>query len=134
MTSLSLIAVPVLLDSIPSTPQLLHAWTRMYHYGHLALPTMAVGTLGLWTYTAAKKRRSSTALAAGAVTVLMIPFTWIFMTAINNELFRLEAAGSEGVGGEEARVLVGVWARWHLVRSVFPLAGAAVGGFVVLRG
>lgn len=99
MTSLSLIAIPVFLDSIPSTPQLFHAWACMYYYGHQALPTMAIGTLGLWTYTAVKrcsaKKPWRMSALAGVITVLMLPFTWLVMLPTNNELFRLEAAGSQ---------------------------------------
>jgi len=133
MTSLSLIAVPVFLDSIPSAPQLFHTWARMYYYGHQALPTMAVGTLGLWTYTVVKRRSAKkpwrTFALAGAITVLMLPFTWLVMVPTNNELFRLEAAGSEigSVTFGDARALVVSWAWMHLARSVFPLAGAILG-------
>lgn len=40
MMSLSGIAVSVLLETAVDAPQSLYAWTRMYHYGHLALPKM----------------------------------------------------------------------------------------------
>lgn len=149
MASLSLIAVPVLLDTVPSTsaPLLLRAWARMYHYGHLALPAMAIGTLGLWLHTAATatgaKQRRTAALVAGVVTVLMVPFTWVFMIGTNNELFRLEAAAAAAAARSErvmeigdgagVRALVALWARWHLARSVFPLAGAVVGAVAVVR-
>lgn len=140
MTSLSLVAVPVFLDSITSAPQLFQAWARMYHYGHQAMPTMAVGTLVLWTYVALKRRGANkpwrTPALAGAITVLMLPFTWLVMVPTNNELFRLEAAGAEigSVTLGEARALVVSWAWMHLTRSVFPLAGAVLGAVATFRG
>lgn len=133
MTSLSLVAVPVLLDSISSAPQLFHGWARMYHYGHQALPTMAVGTFSLWMYTAIKRRSAKKPwwifALAGVTTVLMLPFTWLIMVPTNNQLFRLEAAGSE-VGSVTlgyAKELVVSWSWMHLARSLFPLAGAILG-------
>ena len=140
MTSLSLVAIPVFLDSIASAPQLFQAWARMYHYGHQAMPAMAVGTLGLWTYAALKRRGAKEpwrALAlAGATTALMLPFTWLVMVPTNNELFRLEAVGTEigNVTLGEARALVESWAGMHLARSVFPLAGAVMGAVATFRG
>ena len=138
MASLSLIAIPVFLDSIPSAPQLFHAWERMYHYGHQALPAISVGTLSLWVYAAAKRRAAikpwQLCALAGAVTVLMIPFTLIFMVPTNNELFRLEAAGSDigSVTVEDARALVVSWAWMHLTRAVFPLIGTILGAIATL--
>ncbi|KFA71135.1 hypothetical protein S40288_04512 [Stachybotrys chartarum IBT 40288] len=139
MASLSLIAVPVFLDSTTSAPQLFHTWTRMYHYGHQALPTMAVGTLSLWTYVAIRRRRIRkdwhVFALAGVVTVLMLPFTWLVMVPTNNTLFGLEAAGSDlgNVTLTDGKMLVVSWAWMHLARSVFPLAGAALGAAATFR-
>lgn len=140
MASLSLIAIPVFLDTITRAPQLFHAWERMYHYGHQALPTMSVGALGLWAYAAAKRRAAKEpwrlCALAGATTVLMVPFTWLVMVPTNNELFRLAAAGSDlgAVTIEDARALVVSWARMHLTRAAFPLAGVALGAVATFAG
>lgn len=140
MTSLSLVAVPVLLDSISSAPQLFHAWARMYHYGHQALPTMAVGTFSLWMYVAAKRRSAKKpwrmSALAGLTTVFMLPFTWLVMVPTNNELFGLEAAGSEigNVTLGQAKELVVSWSWMHLARSVFPLGGAILGAVATFGG
>lgn len=137
MTSLSLIAIPVFLDSITRPPQLFYAWERMYHYGHQALPTMSVGAFSLWVYAAAKRRGGKQpwrlCALAGATTVLMVPFTWFFMVPTNNELFRLAAGGSDmrGVTIEDGRTLVVSWARMHLTRAAFPLAGAIFGAIAI---
>lgn len=123
--SLSLMAVPVLLDTTTNAPQLYHQWARMYHYGHQVLPTAAVATFLLYTYTAVKKhneekkkekkkqKKTTTPwaggwaggwagpvfLLAGVTTLSILPFTWIFMLGTNNELFRLEAEAMSSAAG-----------------------------------
>lgn len=132
--SLSLMAIPVLLDTTTQAPQLFHQWVRMYHYGHQVLPTMAVGTFLLYTYTSIKKRSAKKSWAvftlAGVTTLSILPFTWIFMVPTNNELFRLEAVSKaeplvKGIG--EAKELVVKWGWLHFTRSLLPLIGAVLG-------
>ncbi|KAG6355442.1 hypothetical protein INS49_003404 [Diaporthe citri] len=125
MLSLSGIAVPVLLETATDAPQLLCAWTRMYHYGHLALPTMGVGACLLYLSAAWRTSKSRGALAAAAlVTVAMVPFTWVFMGPLNGELFRLQAASTTdpaAIGLEGVRDMVIWWSRLHVTRSLMPL-------------
>ncbi|KAK8050742.1 hypothetical protein PG994_012472 [Apiospora phragmitis] len=130
--SLSGIAVPVLLEASRDIPQLAYAWTRMYHYGHLALPTMGVGTCLLYLVSAYRSRKGRATLFAAAVaTVAMVPFTWVFMTPTNNQLFGLEAAAAAGTTGllslDEVRDLIVWWSRLHITRSLMPLLGAMLG-------
>lgn len=132
--SLSLMAVPVLLDTTTQAPQLFHQWARMYHYGHQVLPTMAVGTFLLYSYTSMKKRRAKKSWGvltlAGVTTLSILPFTWIFMVPTNNELFRLEALSKVEPlvkGIDEAKELVVKWSWLHLTRSLLPLIGAILG-------
>lgn len=134
MTSLSLIAVPVLLETTTQAPQLFHQWVRLYHYGHQALPTMAVGTFLLYIYTSIKKRRARKSWGlfalAGVTTLSILPFTWIFMVPTNNELFRLEVVSKAEPlvkGIVEAKELVVKWSWLHLTRSMFPLVGTVLG-------
>lgn len=143
MTSLSFIAVPVFLDTTERPTQLLHQWATMYYYGHKALPTLSVGVCALHLYMASRKKRQGTqrrgrpaiSVLAGVSTVLMLPFTWLFMMPTNDELFRLEAssrAAPSGVFDVEAadvRGLVGHWAQLHAIRCLFPLTGAILGIF-----
>lgn len=140
MMSLSLITVPVFLETTTQASQLLPQWARMYYYGHRVLPTMAIGIFLLYSYTSFKKRRarnSSIIFAlAGVMTLGMIPFTFLFMVPTNNELFRLEAASkaeplAEGIG--EAERLVIYWGRLHIIRSLFPLTGAILGTVGTLK-
>lgn len=132
--SLSLMAVPVLLDTTTQAPQLVHQWVRMYHYGHQVLPSMAIGVFLLYSYTSAKKRgaRKSWGIfaLAGLTTMSILPFTWIFMVPTNNELFRLEEVSKARPFVkeiDEAKGLVVRWSWLHFTRSLLPLAGAIMG-------
>ncbi|MCJ1247984.1 Anthrone oxygenase AgnL2 [Trapelia coarctata] len=133
MMSLSLMAIPVFLDTTTQPSQLFHQWVRMYHYGHQVLPTMAVATFLLYAYAAISKGAAKNPWAvfvvAGATTVSMLPFTWIFMVPTNEILFRLEGESKAALVAslDEAQELVKTWSWLHLVRSLFPLAGALLG-------
>ncbi|KAG8169730.1 hypothetical protein KVR01_000475 [Diaporthe batatas] len=143
MASLSLIAVPVFMDTTGDATQLVHQWARMYEYGHKAMPTISVGVCILHVYMAASKKRRGDldrgrrvfSALAGVSTVLMLPFTWLFMVPTNNELFRLEALsrmespGAFDLRGADVKGLVGHWAELHAIRCIFPLAGAVLGMF-----
>ena len=132
--SLSLVAVPVLLDTTTQAPQLFNQWARMYHYGHQVLPTMAIGTFLLYSYTSARKCSAKKPwgyfLVAGVTTMSILPFTWIFMVPTNNELFRLEEVSKaepsvRAIAG--AKELVVHWSWLHFARSLLPLGGAIMG-------
>ena len=139
MMSLSLMAVPVFLETTSKSSQLFYQWTRMYHYGHQVLPGMAITTLALYGYAAFSRRATKRAwivyALAGIITISMLPFTWIFMVPTNNTLFRLEvenrAASLSSI--DYAQDLVRHWSWLHLLRSLFPLAGAALGLTATLR-
>jgi hypothetical protein len=77
----------------------------------------------------AAKRPWGIFAVAGAVTVAMLPFTWIFMAPTNNVLFDLEAKSKSAVvtGIAEAQSLLRKWRLLHIARSIFPLAGAVIG-------
>ena len=129
--SLSLMAIPVLLDTTSHAPQLFHQWVRMYHYGHQVLPSLAVGVFFLYGYTSIKKRNTrkpwGTYIVAGLITMSILPFTWIFMVPTNNKLFRLEEVSKVQpmvMNIDEAKKLVVKWSWLHLTRSLLPLVGA----------
>ncbi|KAI4159434.1 MAG: hypothetical protein LQ342_006604 [Letrouitia transgressa] len=134
MMSLSVIAVPVLLDTNTQASQLFQQWARIYHYGHLALPTLAIVVFFLYTYVSFNKRSAKQPWAglalAGVTTLGVMPFTFIFMIPRNNELFRLESASKidpSVKGIIEARELVVKWSWLHFTRSLLPLTGAIIG-------
>lgn len=131
MMSLSGIAVPVLLETADNASQLLYAWTRMYHYGHLALPTMSITTCLLYLVASWKTKRGRGALMAAAlITVAMVPFTWVFMGPLNEKLFHLQAASTSDLAEtrlKSVRDMIVWWSRLHVMRSLMPLAGALLG-------
>lgn len=134
MTSLSMISVPVLLETATDSPQLLRQWSRMYHYGHLTMPSMAVGTLLLHACTALQLRALGKPwwifACAGAATIAIAPFTWTVMGGTNGELFeRLERASSKENAAADLQEIKGLMKHWswlHLMRSMLPLAGTAL--------
>jgi hypothetical protein len=133
MMSISVITVPVLLDTTNDPSHMFRQWACTYHYGLRIFPTMAVATFLLYCYTAIRKRatgrRWRVFAVAGATTILMVPFTWIFMAPTNNTLFRLENESKVASVANlaEAQELVIKWSWLHVVRSLFPLAGAILG-------
>lgn len=136
MMSLCFITVPVLLDLANDPTVLVSQWRRMYWYGHKTMPVLAIGTFVLYASLCIQRlraRRSWGVLAlAAAITMTMLPFTWVVMAPTNNTLFRLDAEGQLGsltIGTEEAKDLVVKWARLHFMRCLFPLSGALIGTF-----
>lgn len=131
--SLSLMAVPVMLDTTKTSPQLYHQWAQMYYYGRRVFPYMAVTTFMLYGYISIRRRAAKRSWAifvvAGVVTAAMVPFTWAFMAPTNNVLFELEAKSKDAVvtGIAEAQSLLRKWSLLHIARSFFPLAGAVIG-------
>jgi hypothetical protein len=129
MMSISLLAVPTCLDTALSSTQLCHMWERVFHYGHRALPALALAAGGLYVSIGFRERSKRwPMMIAGLATVSIMPFTWIFMFPTNDRLFAMVAAGDANPPSfVEARSLVVRWCRLHLTRSMFPLIGAVVG-------
>ena len=132
--NLSLMIIPLFLDTNTQPAHLLTQWVRLYHYGHLVLPSMAIATFLIHAYTVAGKRASGKPwiayAAAGVVTVSIIPFTLIVMAPTNETLLRLEKeirADAAVATLDQVRELVMRWGRMHFVRSLFPLVGAVLG-------
>lgn len=136
---LSLVAVPVFLDTDTEPSQLLTQFVRLYHYGHRLMPSMAVATFLLYGFASVKKRASGrpwlVQLLAGATTMIMVPFTWVVMAPTNNTLFQLDDQSSVDAAVDLGRVQMYImkWGRLHVVRSLFPLAGAILGGTSLLQ-
>lgn len=147
MTSLSAMPVPVFLDTNTDAAHMLRQWVRMYHYGHIYMPALCVATCGIYAYAARDSRACSLRYAlAAAVTLAMVPFTWLFMAPTNSTLFRLEEEaswGGSGIEGTGAAVgvaqlgyvqeLVVRWGWLHLARCLFPVAGAALGWTGIMK-
>lgn len=90
MISLSTITIPVFLDTDTEPAHLLRHWARLYHYGHIYMPTLCVTTFALYAFTAirhssnGKKWRNY--VIAGLTTITMVPFTWLVMVPTNDNL------------------------------------------------
>lgn len=138
MSTLSTITISACLQTNTDPAQLIRQWFRLYHYGHLSAPPMAIATAAMYAYTAlgnrADGRRWELLAAAGAATFSMMPFTLGIMMPTNYALFRLEkkAESGEGLKMERVRPLVVRWGWMHLVRSLFPLAGVLIGISAIL--
>jgi hypothetical protein len=134
MLCLSGVVIPVFLDTITDSTQLLHQWVRVYHYGHIYMPALCVATCGLYAYTAMNKPYNSNQrqiyVAAAATTFAMVPFTWAAMAPTNNTLFQLDGAVEATKAIEELSIVQEIVVRWawlHLFRSVFPFIGVLLG-------
>ncbi|EXJ61968.1 hypothetical protein A1O7_02400 [Cladophialophora yegresii CBS 114405] len=136
MTALSLMAVPVLLETTSLPAQLFHQWVTMYGYGHRVLPGLAIVTCLIYLRVAFTRRRAKNHAwplyaLAGIVTVSIVPFTLIFMVKTNDTLFGLErdarVKGLVSMDIEMGKQLVTWWSRLHLMRSVLPLVGTVIG-------
>lgn len=132
MMGISLMTIPLFLDTNIQPAHMLTQWIRLYHYGHLILPPMAVATCLIYAYTVTSKRASGKPwiiyAVAGAVTVSVLPFTWLVMVPTNNTLFRLDDEIIAAVPTlDYVQELVTRWGRLHFVRSSFPLVGAILG-------
>lgn len=133
--SLSLLAVPVLLDTVTSGPLLIEQWYSLYHYGHRIAPGLSIATCSLYVLTTFRRRKEQRSWLryafAGILTFAMIPFTLTIMAPTNNALFGMQAQQANGIGGStvlnHAQDLVGRWRYLHLLRSLFPLVGAFLG-------
>lgn len=104
MTALSLMAVPVLLETTTSPTQLFHQWTTMYGYGHRVLPGLAIVTALLYIRAAMRLHREQSPLwmrctLASVCTVCIIPFTLIFMADTNDTLFWMHRQAEAGLDG-----------------------------------
>jgi hypothetical protein len=136
---LSLVAIPVFLDTNTEASHLLTQFVRLYHYGHRLMPSLAVATFLLYGFTSIKKHAAGEPwlihLLAGVTTLTMVPFTWVTMVPTNNALFQLDEQSRTKVKVNMDRVqrLVTKWGVLHVVRSLFPLAGAILGGISVLQ-
>lgn len=131
--NLFLLTIPVLLETTQQTSQLLHQWSRVFYSGHRKGPAISIATgliysLAAWNKHAAGNPWRIFALA-GATTVSMVPYTWIFMQSTNNALFRAEARtkSEQEQSWKEAESLVKAWNRYNAVRALFPLTGAILG-------
>lgn len=118
-----------------SPPSLLaKQWAAIYETGKKKNPPIAAAVASSLAYLAWSVRqggplykttvysRSRLYIAAAALTIGIVPYTFIFMAGTNNTL--LKKAESTSDADKEVPALVERWNSLNLGRSVFPLAGA----------
>lgn len=133
MTCLSVLVIPVCLETIDDPTQLLRQWARIYHYGSTYAPALSLATCGLYGYIATRNRQKrGTFISAAVATAAIIPFTLLVMAPTNNILHRLEASTVSGASESTVELsmvqnIIVRWAWLHLARSVFPLVGVYLG-------
>ncbi|QIW99256.1 hypothetical protein AMS68_004774 [Peltaster fructicola] len=135
MMGLSLMAVPVLLETNTQAGHLVDQWFNLYQHGHHVAPAMSIATLAVYLWTAVDRRSKHKPwlvfLLAGLITFTMVPFTLTLMAPTNNALFKIEHDKNSmsllPATLAEVQQLVIQWQRFHAVRSLFPLAGTIVG-------
>lgn len=128
---LSVITIPVLLQTNTSSAGFLHQWLRVFEYGHAAMPPAAVSVTGLYAFTALRKRSVGSGqwrvyAAAALSTIGIVPFTLLIMMPTNDILFEWQAS-PEAVALGSVQHVAKKWAFMHFIRSLFPLLGAVVG-------
>ncbi|KAJ5206484.1 Protein of unknown function DUF1772 [Penicillium cf. griseofulvum] len=139
MMNISLLTIPVLLDTTPEPTHLIDQWVRVYHYGHRVLPALSLTTGLLYAWTVAQKIKAGRPwrifALAGLTTMSMLPFTWTVMLPTNSTLFATQIANHAGkvVAFDVAVNLVNKWTLLHTSRALLPLTGTMIGWFGTLR-
>lgn len=129
---LSVLAVPGLLSTtLPvSTQGLAQQWAGIYNRGKVLGPQTALLSLLGYAYLAYQQRSQGRPwhvfAGAAAFTIGIVPFTGIFMAPTNQALLQA-AEGASSLGSEAVSQLLHKWKDLNLIRSLFPLAGAALG-------
>ncbi|KAH8585385.1 hypothetical protein B0O99DRAFT_587453 [Bisporella sp. PMI_857] len=134
MNVVSMLAVPMILATTPpDSSLLLRQWHFVYNSGHKMGPSMAViSGLAYWSAAWASREQGRTVSLyaySGAVTMSMVPFTWLFILPTNNAIFAEIAKDRAGkpTNLAHAQGLVGRWRTLNIVRTLFPILGAALG-------
>ncbi|KAL0935204.1 uncharacterized protein CTRU02_209795 [Colletotrichum truncatum] len=128
--SLSIFSVSAALGTNAEPIYALKLWQNIFLRGKSLGPKVAVVTFLSFAYSAYGRYCHGVAwkpfVAAGALSLAIVPYTGVFMSATNSQLM----AGAQGVttlGWSEARELLTKWQTLNFVRNFFSIAGAAIG-------
>ncbi|KIW31000.1 uncharacterized protein PV07_02685 [Cladophialophora immunda] len=151
IAALSLMATPALRRSTAedgvSASAVSRQWRYIYEAGKAQNPPIAVITAAAYLYLAWSARRVVASLgplslyygSAAVLTLGIVPFTLIAMSATNNKLIRHSDAASKGPstplqppGDEEVEGLIAKWTTLNGIRSLLPLAGGVLGAVAML--
>jgi hypothetical protein len=131
--------MPGLLSTPVPGDLLAQQWRAMFNMGKAAMPAIAVISVASYAYTAydrSKRHLYWTRYAtAAALTVSIIPFTFIFMHPTNQSLLQIAGGGATAavVNDDSVRALITKWAGLNLIRSLLPLGGAIVGLWALVQ-
>ncbi|PSR94190.1 hypothetical protein BD289DRAFT_363871 [Coniella lustricola] len=129
---LSILAVPGLLSTTsPVHPQsIAQQWAGIYNRGKVLGPQTAVLSLLGYTYLAYQNKSQGRPwhvfVGAAVISIAIVPFTIVVMNPTNQALLQA-AEGANNLGSEAVSQLLLKWKDLNLMRSFFPLAGAALG-------
>ena len=140
--SISTISVPALL--LAPNPLVTQQWQKIYVSGGVRIPPLAGASALSFSYLAyrwygtLKQPKAELSGLSAFLTVLIVPYTLVFMKKLNNKLLR-KAEESKGLSlddrtievglpkGESSKELLDLWATHNFVRGLFPLAGSILG-------
>lgn len=140
LMSLYSITMPVLISTSTSEHVLLRQWRIIFDKGHTQGPALAVSTSVIYCYVAWARETANESgkpyLLAAALTMGIVPYTWVFMWRTNTNLFdAVDQSRTKTLNITKGRAedMIKQWTTLHGVRSLFPLAGALVGLSTMLR-
>lgn len=143
IAALSFIAIPALrqssvIDGVP-VASLAKQWRHIYETGKSQNPPVAVIAASAFLYLSWSAKRalpkSPIALYYGSAAVLtlsIVPFTLIAMSATNSKLMQQSHSSAKSVTpvhaqDDEIDQLLGKWTRLNAVRGLLPVIGGIVG-------
>ena len=131
--------VPPLL--LAPNPLVIQQWRKLFELGKARIPPLAAASALSFSYvsyqwygTLNQPKAEHYGLSA-FLTILIVPYTLIFMKKVNNKLLR-KAEESKGLSlddkiveaglpkGESSKELLDLWATHNFIRGFFPLAGS----------
>ncbi|KAM0278858.1 hypothetical protein ACHAQH_004936 [Verticillium albo-atrum] len=133
---ISMFTIPALIESSLEPRQAAHAWSIMFRRGAVAGPRVSMTNFMVLAYAAYGRHDAGLAwapyLGGGLFTLLVMPFTLGIMMPTNNALLAA-ASGAKVLKAAEVKELLRRWQTLNFARGLFPLAGAMVALWDVMR-
>ncbi|KAK1636050.1 hypothetical protein BDP81DRAFT_320463 [Colletotrichum phormii] len=128
--SLSMFSIPAIIQTSAEPGHALKLWQHIFLNGASTGPKVALAITLSLAYSAYDRYDQGVAwkpfVAAGALSLAIVPYTIIFMSSTNNALMS-GARGIATLGLSETTELLKRWQALNAVRSIISLAGAAIG-------
>ncbi|KAI6087750.1 hypothetical protein F4821DRAFT_235817 [Hypoxylon rubiginosum] len=137
LASLSICAIPALLQCGTTTEGLLRGWHLQYSRGLAHIPTTAA-VIGL-NYIYLAYHHHSLGLewrgyaTAAFTNLMMAPYTFAIIGATNNKLLGALSGTGKPLTESVVRMLMEKWSKLSAVRVLMPLAGAILGLWNLLQ-